>query len=753
MADSPEDTEVPVEDIPEEHVPGAQVPAADLPEESDSKPYQMDKMLGYGDQSAPFQVKNVPGVAAQGDKETADTTTPYRGPLDPVGMAGNMIAGPVVDAVAEPFEALVGNEIGSVGKNVADGLLPNARAAAGIAPEASAEETAQGLAAQAPTSIKDMAAQTAAQREALNKASRTQYKSRFADGGVVGEEVPSDDLPTAGAGGDEVPVDDLPAESDAVKYAGAGNTAAAAIEGIPFASVALKGLRSGAAAIGVPDQYLDYIAPSGEEMAGRAAAHPTASTVGNVAGSVAELGALPEIGAETALGRVGAGAAKLGVFQGAATAADDWSKDKPLDAEKIAANAGVGAALGAAGPLAGATVGKISKTLGWLDQVAQDAQPGEGFVGTIQRGYQAAGKAAPEYTGKLTDNLNDLYQSASAATDDMYENAGQRALGDALSPSADPAEAPQLLEQAKAVADSTFSKIKDLTVPGEGESPALPLSPRSSSFVTSNLQTAAEAIQDAKTPLDVHNAMSKLATDIDRGIKFDKLPTASDQADQAIIKNIRGAIRGDLRDPDLWGNAAGVYGELTDNYSAYKVAQKNFQRDFMKSRTGSNGSTIKVIDPVKVNSYFADPQAPAQILKQGSLNDFAKAADANARLANNYDAYKQGLEDLAKNSDVREALGANRAALTNLQKTAKSGESGIGTLAALEFLPLPAPVKAAVLALKKYARPGGGLLIGGDLEKILKTSKWMTDTTTKVGNKISSGAKAIFRAGAADERQ
>jgi hypothetical protein len=94
-----------------------------------------------------------------------------------------------------------------------------------------------------------------------------------------------------------------------------------------------------------------------EAIAGREAANPITaglSNVGGTAGMILGTGGLGGIAEGAgALARVGVGALEGAGIGGITTATDDWSQNKALDAQKIAANAGLGALLGGAGGIIG----------------------------------------------------------------------------------------------------------------------------------------------------------------------------------------------------------------------------------------------------------------------------------------------------------------------------------------------------------------------------------------------------------------
>lgn len=125
-----------------------------------------------------------------------------------------------------------------------------------------------------------------------------------------GEEVPQSDLPDVPQPGSPVPESDLPQqpsgsevpESDLPEPKGTG--VLAGIEGAARGATAglsdalAVGMRKGATAVGVPDEYLHYVAPSPESLESHKEENPTVSGVSEIAGNLGLMGRLPMIGSK-----------------------------------------------------------------------------------------------------------------------------------------------------------------------------------------------------------------------------------------------------------------------------------------------------------------------------------------------------------------------------------------------------------------------------------------------------------------------
>ena len=115
-----------------------------------------------------------------------------------------------------------------------------------------------------------------------------------------GTEVPQEDLPEhiTAKSGDEVPLSDLPQEALQSQYGDhpvlSGLESFAGGASGNLTNVLADKMRSGASSLGVPDEYLHYVAPSKEQLQANQIQNPDISTIGNIAGQTATLAALPE---------------------------------------------------------------------------------------------------------------------------------------------------------------------------------------------------------------------------------------------------------------------------------------------------------------------------------------------------------------------------------------------------------------------------------------------------------------------------
>ena len=496
-----------------------------------------------------------------------------------------------------------------------------------------------------------------------------------------------------------------------------------------------------------------------QAIAGREEENPVTATTANIGGTGALLfgtGGLGELaeGAGVA-GRLAAAGAEGGIISGANTATDDWSQNKPLDAQKIIANAGIGSLFGLAGGAVSEAVSGAAKGLKGLS----DMISGKGSNVVLntpleQQNWGQRLRAAFKNEGNASDfirdfkgNIGDIADAAEKSINSMYEEAGQFHLENALK------EMP--IQEAKGLADSTMSKIRSIisTAPQEGEAAVEnTLSPAILNRVNEKLASLSEQVTKAETPLEVHNALSDFATKFDKEIKFDKLPTAAQQADQSLLNGVRDVIRGDLRSTDLWGNAGKEYGIMTDLAHDFYASRANFRSKFMERYKTSNGTQYRPADG-KVKSFFKNIDDVNQANRNDDLNNFINSATKMANYGRNQEAFNEGLSKLATDAQrsIRQGSNENIQLLDKsriLNEIAQKGKGGHGSIndllmveTMLHFVPGAAPI---YYALKRYASSGGEYRAGADLYHTLKLGQNLADHAASFTNKMDKATKSIF---------
>lgn len=543
------------------------------------------------------------------------------------------------------------------------------------------------------------------------------------------------------------------------KYGGAGNELLAGMAG------AGRGATLGLSDLALTKSGL--VNPS--TLQGLQEANPLSSGAGQIAGGAGLIGLTGGAGALTEGAGIGAkiaGAAAEGGTFGVGNAVSDYAMGDPtLNAQKIAAHIGTGALFGAGLGALGETIKSIlpkatealSNTLNKTKDLAVGTEETPGIMQNTAPNWAEKFNNGLKYGREGTDgtkikvrdlisNLSDLHGSSKKAASALYEEAAPANIGAALQDMS--------AETAKTMAANTVESMKNI-VGGIGdttpEATTALSSPTSLKIVNTALEDLEYDINKAKSAYEVQNSLSNFAKDIDsrKIIKFDTLPTAANQADQSVLMNLRNAVRGDLKNPELWGDAATHYSKLSEDYSAYKNSLKNFQSSFMKGETGASGAKRYVVDPTKVNSFFNRFDNVSQDLKKQYLNDFINQTDNLSKASENYHGFVKGAEsisdhvsNLAKQNEdlaqVAQAMSSNGKARTGLDSNSilALGAHAIG---------VPNPVIGAGIGMAKaYQAISNPYQLGASLGNTFSKLKAVGDILQKATGSIDSGAKSIF---------
>jgi hypothetical protein len=205
-----------------------------------------------------------------------------------------------------------------------------------------------------------------------------------------------------------------------------------------------------------------------EAIAGREAANPVTSIASNIGGTAGMLLATKGLGPLAAAGsaatRIGIGALEGAGIAGIYTANDDWSQNKPLDAQKIAANAGLGSLLGGIGGVIGEAF--RPKPLAEVPTAVSDQA---GSAGDAALNASSAPVKAPEVKGVQSSSYEDIVKRNQAAKIDGtgISLPAQGELDDALSRVG--MENPVNPLQRDSLANSEASDIYQTAKEGPGE--------------------------------------------------------------------------------------------------------------------------------------------------------------------------------------------------------------------------------------------------------------------------------------------
>jgi hypothetical protein len=537
-----------------------------------------------------------------------------------------------------------------------------------------------------------------------------------------------------------------------------------------------------------------------KDIQGREAANPTTSTLANMAGGAAliygtggieapavaaaeapylaaaraaSIGSAEHLGplmytpameaakaaAPSMFGAGVAGLAAEGAAFGAGNAVDDYALGDPsLNASKVLQNVGMGAAmgvgLGAAFKGVGYALPKATQglidSLGKVKDMAIGTEEDPGVIAKIlpkdwmQKawdGWNTGNVDSADTIRAVADNSLSVRNQARAAVMEDYATAHPERLKEAFE------DTGMTLEESIAQAHKMADFFKDAVLVLNPKNTAERVSAFSSTpvakLVKARIDDFEHDVNVATTPLEVHTALSDLATQIDKEglIKFDTLKTAANQSDQDILMELRNGIRGNLKDENIWGPVAAHYGEMSDGYAAWKNADNLYKKYFM-----TNGE----VNPGKFKTLFNNWNDPSMDLKRAALDEFFTQAQNVAKSSENYSGYQKGAESISdaveKGAAKNTELAKIAEAMASRPKGMQNGLFGDFSLAGgAHLLGVPssvvAPVTAAYEAYKAIKNP---YQTGANLESTFQKLKVVGDMVQKTSNMISSGAQSIF---------
>lgn len=531
------------------------------------------------------------------------------------------------------------------------------------------------------------------------------------------------------------------------KYGGVGNEALAGLAG------AARGLSLGISDVGLVKSGL--VSP--ETLKGLQEANPISSGAGQLAGGAGLISATGGAGGLTEgaglATKLGASAVEGGAF-GLGNAISDYAMGDPnLNAQKIAAHIGAGALFGiGAGSLAegiravlpeasSAISSSLNKLTDRVTPIVEGSDNATGWADKIKLGLEGGVDGPKLKARELSSNLQEIHNASKKAATALYEEAAPANISEALK------DMPT--DSARQIGLDTLNKMEGVIGGNVDEAPLS--SPQSVKIVSDLIDSAKEDIGKARSSDSVFNKLSDIAKDIDskKIIKFDTMPTAGQMGDQEILMNMRNAIRGDLKNNSLWGDAATHYSELSDNYSAYKNSLKNFQKSFMKLETGPSGQRRFIVDPGKISTFFNNFGEISQDLKKQYLNEFISQANNLSKASENYSGFVKGTESISDHVASLAKKNENLTKIADVMSSNGSSKTGLGTLGLVswgaEMLGIPRPITGALLGMTKaYDSISNPYQTGVNLSSVFSKLKSVSDILEKTDSKIASYSKSIF---------
>lgn len=602
-------------------------------------------------------------------KQTSDAIEPESSPIDTVVSFG---VGPLTDTLASGAERIIGNEIGSIGSNIASGdsefaaanVLARAKAAfrRGEISKADAQTALDTYkASQSPLGS---VANDINQSNIITDSSGAQLPApggkpnfgkvtvipdakpnygkviqKFADGGAV-------DAPPPGFGDDSLlnstqpitasaPPAQMPQQPSGMlpegfdqdpeveadiketalqnKYGDTTNQVKAGLEGVAQ-GVAGPLATAGELALGVKP----------EDIRGREEANPYISRAGQIAGLGGSM--LTGIGEGSLALKTGEAAAGLIRGTGLASKVGAAAADGALQSMLISGgdqitkalrddpDYSMQAAVTNVG-LSGLMGGGLSGALGTVNPLWKATFGDEGSQ--LIKDFNA--RMAEHATGAdpvaaVTKELGDHWESTNAVSDPVYGSNGLKAQEIAKA-------MPEFHEGMTEQATSLSNKLQDTVNDMNAKPNKFP--PRFADKLSDVANQLQSSLVKSEQPADIFNALQDAKQTLQSYAKFDKFVTPIDEGHAFVnaAKKLQYEFRTALEDNKVWDQAAKAQKDINAAASDFFQSSKDFQSKFTIKLHGE-----QVIDPGKINTYMNQLGKPNAEIRTTVLDNYLKAS-------------------------------------------------------------------------------------------------------------------------------
>lgn len=224
---------------------------------------------------------------------------------------------------------------------------------------------------------------------------------------------------------------------------------------------------------------------------------------------------------------------------------------------------------------------------------------------------------------------------------------------------------------------------------------------------------------------NLNNAKRELYATRDAYIGKGSRPTPSERRAGDFFNEVYQDTKGSLENPDVWGAAGARQAKMNEAYSQFRS-----DRDVFLKRFGeSNGKGGKVVSGTKFNTHFNAINDPVRApLRQEALENLMSSGKSFLDQAE--ETHKATSFEHVDLTPLKEKMASARAMAEKGQTITKAAPGGLGY-----FTDLFNPVGTLMKAAKGLSNPEA---IGAVLANIERTNQ-------KVGTKISSGIKAVFK--------
>lgn len=632
-----------------------------------------------GDQLAPA----TQAIAQSVESGPAVSKAPMEGvEPDPIGNAvldAGVLGG--VGALGDAGE-VVGNEIGSIGRNVKPLNVGKGIKLVDEAPQAIGKVTndikqsgqaltSEGVSVPMVQGKPNLGSVTSGYSKPIKSELITpehfqnlKNKKYFAEGGEV--EAPGGmdqwlgQSPEGNTSSNEEPASNAPSDgepeginhylSDELlqeKHGGLGQQVQAGVEGAAqgiLGPIAPYVEKKTAGLFGQPE------AETESNIRGRAEANPWTHGLGEVAGLGASMmtgvgeGALAlkageavgnamKLSEASGAAKIGGEAVKAAIENMIIGGSDETSKMILHDPNQSAQTAVTD--IGLAGLLGAALGGGLSATGKLWDATVgtKMGQAIEDFKGRMQEHF-----TNPDPVHALTEEMSNHYNGIKSVSDEVYGPKGLKAEEIAKTM---PEMSEGMSTQVQKTADTLQSQIKKMVADQHSYPPRL------TTKLQGDLDAYVSKVSTPEvTPKDLFNATQDLKQSLQGYSKFDSFVKPVDEAYDFVkdSKTLARGLRESLEDKAVWGKAAERQQAINKAFVDFKPALKDFEKKFTTEVSGE-----RVIDPTKINTYVNQAGKPNAEIKQEMLKNWLDASQKYAKVIDDTHA-NLGLESLVPSS-------------------------------------------------------------------------------------------------------
>lgn len=434
---------------------------------------------------------------------------------------------------------------------------------------------------------------------------------------------------------------------DESQYETPGQQALAAVEGgfrgatAGLSDVAAQGARDVASKIGVPDKYLDMVAPSSHDLEMRQKLNPIASNVsqyGTMAASIfggtgipGAIGDIAKVIPEGASfgSRLGSAFLRSAIEGGLIQGGDELSKSMLGQGDQQAPVAGALWNMGASSLLSGGLGTIFGGASAGLKKIADSKIGSEAAQFIEDFGSRLKSRSEnPDLIGSVFKEISDFWNSTKELASDTWRPGGlkEQAVQSLL-----PKEANEQILQHAIDTTGSAKNVADKMLEDE-----VPKAARGK--FQSSIDRYTEATNAARTPMDYWKATNNLKKEIGEYVPWKQLEHLSPADPKyAFVQNMRdfyGTLKNGLEDTGTWGKAGELQKGLNAAFKRFEPSQKafgTFTSDYPAGALDMHPDGGELVDPNKIKTYVnttgKSGGAIGNELRPAKMKSFVEAAE------------------------------------------------------------------------------------------------------------------------------